>query len=303
MIPISSPASRGTTVRIFLADGTPDGLRVVEKSNWTGIALMCSRVQYARVSIRPEFDRPCVYVLTGPSEEIIDRQQVYIGQSDIGRSRIDSHARQKDFWTHLILFTSKDSNLNRAHVQYLESRLIQLGRQAKRADLTNGNIPNPPSLSEADVADMESFLEDMLTIYPLLGVNAFSAIDRPDDSPETETPLLYLSGPDTAATGRLTTQGFIVYKGATGRFEAVDSFPDFRRSLRKKLHEDGVLLPVDGRLVLNQDYLFNSSTEAASILLGRPATGPTDWKDRQRNTLRSLQEAEFSPVAGESLDN
>ena len=43
------------SIRLFLADGTPDGLRIVEKSNWTGLGLVCTRAQYSKVRNRPEF--------------------------------------------------------------------------------------------------------------------------------------------------------------------------------------------------------------------------------------------------------
>jgi hypothetical protein len=296
-------ATRGTTVRIFLADGTPDGLRIVEKSNWTGIALMCSRVQYADVRKRVEFDRPCIYLLTGPSDEIIDRQQIYIGQSDIGRSRIDSHADSKDFWTHLILFTSKDANLNRAHVQYLESRLIQRAKQAKRADLTNGNVPNAPSHSEADIADMESFLADMLTIYPLLGVTAFEQIqpaawqsDETFSAPTDESsPLLHLSGPKAQGTGRDTSSGFVVYKGSVGRIEkTMSTMQPWGHTLRDALIAEGTILKTADGLVFHDDFVFRSPTAAAVVLLGRNANGRTEWKDSSGNTLKNLQDAQLA---------
>ena len=77
----------------------------------------------------------------GPSEGDSPQPRIYIGEADVGRARIDSHLRGKDFWTHLILFTSKDENLNKAHVKYIESRLISLAQKAKRAELDNSNAP------------------------------------------------------------------------------------------------------------------------------------------------------------------
>lgn len=133
----STNTSRGVSIRLFLADGTPDGLRLVEKSNWTGAALVCSRTQYPEVRGRPEFDRPSVYILTGPSETDDSTHRVFIGEADVGRDRIDNHLRNKDFWTRLTLFTGKDENLNKAHVRYIESRLIELANRAKRSELDN----------------------------------------------------------------------------------------------------------------------------------------------------------------------
>jgi hypothetical protein len=102
---------------------------------------MCSRKQYPDVRSREEFGRPSIYLLTGPSEGDSPQPRIYIGEADVGRARIDSHLRGKDFWTHLILFTSKDENLNKAHVKYIESRLISLAQKAKRAELDNSNAP------------------------------------------------------------------------------------------------------------------------------------------------------------------
>src|SRR4051812_30689086 len=39
---MADQARRGFTIRIFLPDGIPDGLRIVEKSNWTGRAVICA---------------------------------------------------------------------------------------------------------------------------------------------------------------------------------------------------------------------------------------------------------------------
>src|SRR5207249_1816380 len=97
----------------------------------------------------------------------------YIGEGDPARPRLETHNARRDFWTSLVLFTSKDENLNKAHVQYLESRLVALARDAKRCVLENSNTPQLPSLSEADAAELEAFLDEMLLIFPVLGVVAF----------------------------------------------------------------------------------------------------------------------------------
>src|SRR4051794_18483171 len=117
---MTHPPRRGFSIRIFLPDGTPDGLRVAEKSNWTGRAVVCPRSQFADAKARPEFGKAGVYVLRGPSEEG-GLSTLYVGEGDPARPRLESHNARKDFWTSLVLFTSKDETLNKAHVQYLES--------------------------------------------------------------------------------------------------------------------------------------------------------------------------------------
>ena len=144
----------GFSVRIFLPSGDPDGLRIVEKSNWTGQGLFFPRSVFADVRQRPELKRTGVYVLWGPGESG-QLPRVYVGEGDGVLPRLDQHAKTKDFWTHAAVFSSKDQNLNTAHVQYLESSLVALANEAKRCELDNGNVPQLPSLSEADAADAE----------------------------------------------------------------------------------------------------------------------------------------------------
>lgn len=288
---LTSRRRRGVSIRLFLVDGTPEGLRIVDRSNWSGRAVMCSRTQYPDVRKRDEFLRPGVYLLFGPSSEGSGRQTIYIGQADIAQERLDSHLRTKDFWTHLILFSSKDANLNKAHVQYLEARLIEFANTAKRVDVENGNAPRLPSLSEADRADMDNFLEDMLLIYPILGVTAFEVVN--DDAPTSDW-TLQLRGIDTLAVGKDTPEGFIVQKGARGRSQAVPSLHQYLRDLRDELLKVGVLVSQPDGLVLIQDYRFDSPSTAAAVLLGRTANGRVEWKDNTGRTLRELQEVELN---------
>ena len=139
------PGRRSAVIHIFLADGLPDGLpdglREVEKLGWTGHALVCPRSRFPEAKAQDEFDRTGVYVLLGPSEEG-DLPAVYIGEGDPTRYRLEQHYREKDFWTSLIVFTSKDKNLNKAHVQYLESRLVTRPAAPSDRCWTTATSPN-----------------------------------------------------------------------------------------------------------------------------------------------------------------
>ena len=118
---------RAASIRLFLADGAPDGVIVVEKSNWTGRAVVASRSDLRRALKRAELEQPGVYVLTGFGEA--DERRAYIGEADVLGKRLRQHAKGKDFWTRLIAFTSTNEGLNKAHVRHLEARLIALARQ------------------------------------------------------------------------------------------------------------------------------------------------------------------------------
>jgi hypothetical protein len=193
-------AHQAYSLEIFLPAGDPDGLRTIEKSNWTGSGIVIPRSLFREAKQRKEVARTGVYVLVGPLEDS-GLQRVYIGEGDPIRPRLEQHASKKDFWVTCLAFTSKDENLNKAHVQYLESRLVALAAQAKRCTLDNGTVPQLPSLSEADAAEAEGFLAEMLLCFPVLGLGVFSA---PSVEQKSETALLL--EPRGSRPGRGTPQ-------------------------------------------------------------------------------------------------
>lgn len=280
--------ARGTSVKIFLAEGTVDGPWIAEKSNWTGIALAIPRTAYRRMRERPELSGPGVYVLVGPPNSDVYEHSIYIGEAETLRSRLDQHAAQKEFWTRLVVFSAKDANLNKAHARFLESRLINLAQKAQTAELANSTAPSVPALSDADQADMEAFLDDMLLIYRILGVRAF---DSPsDEAKQSDAPVLRLQGPDAQATGSEVADGFIVFSGARARVASTPSF-QFGRRRREELVEAAVLVEDGDSYVLTRDFVFRSPSEAAAVLLGRNANGRTEWRSESGQTLKEIQEA------------
>lgn len=276
---------RGFSVRIFLPTGEPEGLRIIEKSNWSGQGLVFPRAQFADARQRDELKRTGVYVLWGPGES--GHPRVYVGEGDVVLSRLDDHFKQKDFWTHAAVFISKDQNLNKAHVKYLEARLVALAAEAKRAELDNGNVPQPPALSEADVADAEGFLDDLLLCLPVVGVNLFEKAKAA--GPKERDLVLRSKGIE--AHGQDTAEGFVVRAGSQAVKEEVASIHGYLSALRQSLLEQGVLEDAGTVFRLTQDYLFNSPSTAAGVLLGRSANGRTEWKDVSGRTLREIQEA------------
>jgi len=256
---------------------------------------MCSRGKYPENRDREEFGRPGVYVLVGPSQSDTGHQAIYIGRADVARECLDSDLRSKDFWTHLVLFASKDTDVNKAHVSYLEARLIEIAQRAKQADMMNGNDPPIMSLSETDRADAESFLEDMLLVYPVLGISAFENVEEPLEAPPPQNQArLVLRGIGTLAYGQETPEGFVVFSGSRGRRETVGSLFPRMVNLRRELLDTGVLVESPEGLILTQDYRFVSPSTAAGILMGRSANGRTEWKDETGRTLKTIQEAKLS---------
>lgn len=276
---------RGFTIKIFVPDGSADGLRIVEKSNWSGRGVVCPRADYAVNKNRPDFQSTGVYVLIGPSENS-ELPTIYVGEGDPVRPRLDAHYAQKDFWTRAIFFISKDENLNKAHIQHVESRLVAIAGAVKRCHLDNGNSPSPPNMSEMDIAESEGFLDEVLLCLPILGVNAFSVPEQVDQANE----VLHLKGPDTIATGYETSDGFVVSEGSHGRASTTSSMHSYIDDIRQSLINREILSQQGSQLSLQQDYPFNSPSQAAAVMLGRNANGRIEWKSKSGETLKEIQE-------------
>lgn len=279
--------SKPFSIKLFLPDGDPDGIRIVEKTNWNGTGIVIPRPLFSEGKKRKDLERTGVYVLIGPAEES-GLPRVYVGEGDPIRSRLDQHATKKDFWTSCIAFTSKDENLNKAHVQYLEARLVKLASEAKRCVLENSNIPALPSMSEADSADAEGFLDEMLLCLPVLGLGMFSKAS-PVDSLKR---VLYLRGKGIEAKGIDTPEGFIVRSGSTAANAEVPSCHAYLKEIRSALLKNGVLKVSGNQFMFSQDYLFASPSTAGGVVLGRSTNGRTEWKTQEGKTLKELQEAE-----------
>lgn len=274
-------------MRVFLPDGDPDGVKVVEKSNWTGCGLVIPRTLFGEAKTRIELTRAGVYVLVGQSGDT-PLPRVYVGEGDPVRPRLEQHHKSKDFWTHAVIFSSKDGNLNKAHVQHLEARLVALATASKRCDLDNGNVPQSPSLSECDVAEVEGFLDDVLLCLPILGYSYF-------ESPAAETTQrleLHLRVKGLVARGYETTQGFVVAKGSQAAKSESDAIHAYMTEIRKELVRQGVLRDVGDMFEFAQNYTFGSPSTASGVLLGRTSNGRVEWKTSDGRTLKSVQDAE-----------
>ncbi len=277
---------RPTSIRLFLADGTPEGFRMIEKSGWTGLGLVSARSDYAVARAREEWARPGVYVLTGPPGPDGHRDRVYVGEADDVRGRVDEHVRKKDFWTSGIAFTSKDNSLNKAHVRYLEAGLLRLAAAADRVDMENSTAPPLPPMSEPDRADAEGFLAEMLPVFPLVNVMAFDRVEGTSVAAQHLT----VQGPEAQATGADAAEGFIVFQDSLARAQGVPSMSANLQALRDLLLQQGVLRPTGAQLRFTKPWVFDSPSTAAGAVLGRSANGRTEWKTAGGKTLKQVQE-------------
>ncbi|PWV67804.1 GIY-YIG nuclease family protein [Halomonas sp. A11-A] len=284
--------TQGRSIRLFLVDGTPNGLLTAEIMNWTGHVLTGPRSKLSELVQRPECGRTGIYFLVGPDPENSLRPLFYIGESDDVGTRLKQHNRPedkggKDFWEKVCLVTSKDQNLTKAHVTYLESLLIQNAGQVGRCKLINGTAHEYINLPESDRADMAFFMEQIRTVLPVLGFDFLRETSRPSRMPEEapaaepeSSPRFTLEVPrhGIRATGQEIDGEFYVFKGSLARGSWVGTERGYQ-SLYNQLCEDGVLVEgSNGTRVFNEDQSFSSPSAAAAVVSGRSANGRISWK-------------------------
>jgi len=285
--------TKGRQLKIYLADGTVSGIRHAEIVNWTGQALAIPRVKIKDLDDREEVHRPGVYFLFGYDDEV-SRSAAYIGEAENITKRLQQHLASKDFWNEAICFTNKDENLTKAHVKYLESRLIELSLHANRYQLDNGNQPPQSSLPRGERDAMEEFLENIRTLLGTLGHKLLEPVVKTPVSEQTVSSepspvLVTLKGRKYKAAAQLTSEGIVVLKGSEGSPSANPSLSKGYTKIRDNLIDKGLLNEENSKLVATDDILFTSSSQAAAVLLGYPCNGLDYWVDSKGQSLKQRE--------------
>lgn len=281
----------GKTIKIFLIDGDPNGRMSCELSNWTGKAYKIPRIKIKECSDRDDLVSTGVYLLFGKDEQ--GKDQVYIGEAESILKRLNQHLATKDFWNETIVFISKDENLNKAHIKYLENRLHDITKTANRYKIENSITPTQSSISESDRAEMEEYIENIKMLVNTLGHKVFD--DKRDLKPKTKQEQFIIKAARGAdAQGEPTSDGFVVFKGSKATSTTVNSITQNFVNLRQKLIEEKVIIQKDDYFEFPDDYIFSSPSTAASIVLGRNANGLTEWKQKNGKTLKEFESIEKS---------
>lgn len=159
------------SIRIFVPEGDPDGLRIIDRQASPSKFFVFPRNKWEQIKNREELTGAGIYILTGYSDPEDELPTIYIGQADTITNRIGQHIRSRDFWDKGIVFVS--NNINSTHARWLEYALIERVIEANRSIVENGNNPQEPTISEADKADMQVFLTEIYQTLPLAGLNTF----------------------------------------------------------------------------------------------------------------------------------
>ena len=302
----------GRSVRLYLVDGSPTGILTAEIMNWTGHALVAPRSRLGDALARDEPTRTGVYFLVGDDPGQPTKARVYVGEGDSVIDRIKSHSKDpsKDFWSRVCIVTSKDANLTKAHVRYLEHRFVELTKAADRANIANGNEPSRKALPESDIADMEFFVSQVEVILPVVGFDFLRAKGRsaastqPVEGALRPTPsqieLVLTSGKHGYEARAIEVDGEItVLKGSTATTKS-DFSTNGYAPLRQQLISDGRLATSvePSFLKFTEDVTFASASAAAAVIKNRNTNGRTSWRlVSTGQSLKDWQDAQLGVSA------
>jgi hypothetical protein len=277
------------TIKLFLAHGDPQRLRTGELSNWSGKAVAGPRSEFDAVLARDESQQAGVYLLTGDDPET-GRPALYVGEAESIRDRIRAHL-SKDFWSQIVFFVSKDENLTKSHIRYVEGRLIEQAQRARRCILINGQSSGA-RLPESDREDMEVFLAKVYQLLPVLGIDLLVLPSEPSSSATgVIAEVLHCNIKGLRASGYPIPGGFLVLKGSEAvpqERKSVERWP-WPRTMRERLLEEGQLERASDRLVFLEDIEFSSPSAAAAVIHGGHANGLISWRTPSGQTLRELE--------------
>ncbi|MGJ8652187.1 MAG: GIY-YIG nuclease family protein [Opitutaceae bacterium] len=279
------------TLKLFLVYGDPKRLRTAELSNWTGKAVAGPRSEFEKLLERNECESTGLYFLTGV-DPITNKKAIYIGEAENIRSRVKSHLT-KDFWNQIVFFVSKDENLTKAHVKYLEGRFIDLAKESGRVHVMN-NQGSDARLPESDREEMEIFLEKMQQMLPALDIDAFVPAVAKQTVDQVQKEILFCKIKNVTARGYQTPNGFIILKGSQAVLEERSSAQKWPSVLaqRNNLITEKLLAQNGDSYTFVKDTEFSSPSAAAATIHGGSANGLTAWADSRGKSLKQIEKNE-----------
>ena len=291
---------RGQTIKLYIYGDDLKNIKTAELSNWTGKAYIGERKHSKLIQGIDELKSPGVYLLL--SKDMNEFQiALYIGEADEVNKRINDHFRGKDWWTDFVIFISKDTNLTKSHVRYLEKKLHDISNEKTTLiDLKNNSNPTGSKLPISEMDDMDEFLEKIIFMLKNLGIINLEKIEVQEIN-LNEDNIFYLdltknridkNNNKLQAKLQITNDGYRLLKGS---YIEKEERPSFKKHiyypLRKQFETNEYMKDseYEGCYILQQDIDVRSPSAAASIAKNRATNGPKEWKLKDGTTLDEFQ--------------
>lgn len=272
------------TIQIFLPDGSPNGIKEAELTNRLIKVILFPRTAMENVMKREIVKYTGVYFLFGENEE--GKPQVYIGEGESCWERIKAHHRNKDFWTHCIVATTKTDELTKTDGKFLEHYCLKQAKRINRYQIENDTGSNEPSVSEPKRHDLLDNFENIKVLISTLGYPVFDDIRG---QKTTQQELFYCQGKDAKAKCILTNEGYLVLSGSTANLEEANSLRTTVKNKRDELIQVGVLVKNSKIIEFIDDYIFKTPSAASDLILARSSNGWIEWKNKNGKTLDELK--------------
>lgn len=273
--------------------------------NWTGYVYAAPRASLKQLLEKEDAHGSGIYFLISKSQELEGKYNVYIGETVNGIQRMQHHDYNKDFWDTVILVQCKDTKLTKTHCAYLEYQAYQFIKEKTLYQIENKQeIKNyAGKLSDADISDMDTFLDNLSFVLPALGVNILTPVVKISSQSNTqiftvteesvEAEFFVLSR-DKKIDGKAYIKDGIFYvrKGSIGKAEQTQYQHNFIMNQRQSLIDKGMIRVYDKKIEFTQDVAFTSTSTPAAMLFGRPTSGPSTWKllGQPRTSYRDWEE-------------
>ena len=281
----------GKSIELFLVNGTADSLITAELSNWNGKAIKIPRIEVASCN-RDDITQAGVYFLFCKDDDGSD--SVYIGEAENVKDRLVQHLRdyqtekEEYYWNTAVIFIGRD--LNKALIRYLENRFVEMARNCKRCSVITKNTYHNTVMKESQIAVMEEFIDNVKILINALGYKVLEPFAQIESTSATmDDEVLSLTTSSANAIGKVTTEGFVVFGGASvNEKTSVKSLSAGMQKMRQMLFDSGKVKD----LITTEDILFSSSSAAADFILGYSVSGPQMWKAKDGRTLKEIENSE-----------
>ncbi len=280
-------------IRLVLVDGNPSGLRSAQVAGRTTIMTACPMATVSDLFGRQEARKAAVYLLIGPDPGGLDRLAVYIGECDslVERFRGRHHALDRAEWSEILVTTTVDGVLNKAHALHVEDYLRHLVVSGGRArDMTRATMR--PTLDEGDLAFVAAFAADAVVLAKVLGVDVFApSLPRPavgqnglteapgPSPPFAEQPVFEYA--TKGVVGRMTLEGsqFVLKAGSTLVKAETPSIPPNVARVRADGLRSGQIVDISAtELRVETDIPLGSVSATASVVAANSSTGTIVWR-------------------------
>lgn len=281
----------GKTIELFLVNGTADSLITAELSNWNGKAIKIPRIEVSSCN-RDDITQAGVYFLFCKEDDGSD--SVYIGEAENVKERLVQHMRdyqsekEKYYWNTAVIFVGRD--LNKALIRHLENRFVTIARNSKRYLVLTKNTYRNTVMKESQIAVMEEFIDNVKILINALGYKVLEPVAQTESpTAKNDDEILILATSSANASGKVTTEGFVVFEGATINEKAsAKSLSAGMQKLRQKIFDSGKVQ----NFTTTEDILFSSSSAAADFILGYSVSGPQTWKTKNGRTLKDIENSQ-----------